>query len=167
MKKSSNNLNRLSDQELKDIYNGVASMKTAALQELNNRGIFIEGGKFTKRIVKTGKHIELFLRNCGFQYCASLGKRGCPYPSGCCEFLADIKDNKQFDSNLYCFQINGQGLSEIQSINEPVLFSINGKDPSITPLFAYSKEYQNFKAMIEGESDKFDFSPAFKNWRFN
>lgn len=162
-----NNLNRLSDQELKDIYNGVPSMKTSALRELNKRGIFLEGNKFTKRIIKTPKNIEMFLRESGFDYFASLGKRGCPYPSGCCEFIADIKDNKKFDNTIYCFQINGEGLSEIQSIDEPVIFSVNGKDPSITPLAIYSKEYPSFKAMIEGESDKVDFSSALKTWRLN
>lgn len=167
MKTKTSNLNLLSDQELKDIYNGVSSMKKSALKELNKRGIFIEGKKFTKRIIKNAKNIEMFLRDCGFDYFASLGKRGCPYPSGCCEYLADIKDNKQFDNTLYCFQVNGQGLSEITSVDEPVIFSVNGKDPSITPMYAYSKEYPNLKAMIEGESDKVDFSSALKNWRLN
>ena len=162
-----NNLKHLSDQELKDIYNGVESMKKSALKELNQRGIFADGGTFTKRIVKTGKNVEMFLRDCGFDYFASLGKRGCAFPSGCCEFVANIPNDSKFDNKLYCFQINGEGISEIESIDEPVVFSVNGKDPSITPLFTYSKTYPNFKAMIEGELDKGCFSSALKTWRLN
>jgi hypothetical protein len=67
---------------------------------------------------------------------------------------------------LYCYQINGEGISKIESLDEPAIFCINGKDPSITPMYSYSKEYPNLKALVMGESHRNIFKNGLKNWKF-
>ncbi len=152
-----NNLKHLSDQELIDIYNGVNSMKEKAMNELNNRGVFCNNdGSFTQRTVKTGKQIEMFLRLAGFDYLASLSKNTM-YASGCCEYV------KPMDA-LFSYQINGDGLSEIKSVKDTVIFSENGADPSVTPMYRYSKIYPNFREMIIGEKHRGIFNEALINY---
>jgi hypothetical protein len=155
------NLHLLSDDDLIELYKSSKSVKKTILIELNKRGITLVGKKFSKRILKTGRNIEMFLKECGFTYYASKINGNNRYASGCCEFIKE-----KIGDELYCFQINGLGLTEIKSVSEPVIFSINGKDPSITPQAFYVKEYSSFQEMVSGESDKLNFI-ALNNWSFN
>src|ERR1700722_16576172 len=122
------NLHLLSDDDLINLYKGSESAKKSILNELKKRGITLVGKEFSKRILKTGRNIETFLKECGFVYYASKLSGNNRYASGCCEFIKE-----KLGDALYCFQINGLGLAEIKSVNEPIVFSINGKDPSVTP----------------------------------
>lgn len=157
MEKAVNNLTHLSNQELIDIYNGVSSMKEKAIKELNSRGVFYKKGNFTKPFVKTAKQIEMFLRSAGFEYLASLPKNGNYHASGCAEYVKPI-------DNLYSYQINGEGLSEIKSIHDAVIFSENGSDPSVIPTYRHHIHYSNFIEMINGEKHRGIFNEALKNY---
>ncbi len=104
-----------------------------------------------KQQIKIAADIRRFLGLCGFQYTAA--------GNGCHEFTKEKKGDK-----LYCYQINGEGLAEIKSPNEKIIFSINGIDPSVTPLAIYTKEYPNLQALVDGEKEKINFEPAFEKW---
>ena len=147
------NLNKLSNQELIDIYYGESLIRAKAKIELNKRGLYEEKGDFGKRLIKTGKNIEIFLKDVGFSYFASLPRKE-NQASGCCEYHLPIDKNR-------LFQINGLGLSEIESLKDPVEFSIQNTD---TMMGEYNKEYPDFEAMVNGEKDKVDFSVGFKRW---
>lgn len=106
-----------------------------------------------KKIIKTKKDIQTFLITCGFERFNSIY-------SGVCEYLKDIQGD-----DIYVYQINGEGITDIESPDEMVIFCENGKNPSITPMYRYSKEYQNLKAMVEAESNRgIDFSGGLKKW---
>lgn len=152
-------LKLLSDDELIELYKGSKSIKKLILAELKDRGIEYVNKSFTKRMIKTPKSIVLFLRDCGFDCGHSKQDGKNPYASGICEFWKEIKGDDK-----YCFQINGEGLSEIKSVNEPVYFSINGKDPSITPMYKRCTLYPNFKSLIESENKLVDFSKGLMNF---
>lgn len=103
--------------------------------------------------INTAEQAEKFLKDCGFIGYHSVF-------SGVGEYIAD-KENDE----LYCYQINGEDITRVADLNEAVIFTINGKDPSITPLYSYSKEYYNFKEMIDGEKHRNIFNEGFKNWK--
>lgn len=152
------NLKLLSDDDLINLYRNTKETKAAILKELNNRGIKVTENKII-RSVKTGRQIETFLKAAGFTYLASKRDMANPYGSGCGCFVKEIKGNKD-----YVYQINGVGISEIESINEPVLFSENGCDPVKTPMYRYSKEYPDFYSMVRNESKRGVFDIALKNY---
>lgn len=109
--------------------------------------------KNDKKEIKTQKDIRQFLIDCGFD----------PLWSDehvLQEYLKEIKDD-----DLYVYQINGDGISDIENLDDTVYFSENGKDPSITPMYRYSAEYPNLKAMVEAESKRgIDFSKGLRKW---
>lgn len=101
--------------------------------------------------LNTAEQAEQFLKDCGFKHLAPL--------SGIHEYIREKEGDKE-----YCFQINGADLSNIESFNEIVVFTINGIDTSTTPMYCYIKQYPNFKAMIDGEKHRNIFNDGFKNW---
>lgn len=106
----------------------------------------------TKKRVKTSKDIRSFLKACSFEPCTS--------GNGCCEYLKEISGD-----NLYVYQINAEAITDILFVDEKVFFSENGKDPSITPMYRYSVEYPNLKAMVEEETKRgIDFSGGLEKW---
>lgn len=107
----------------------------------------------TRKIVKTQKQIRTFLMDCGFE-------PAWPTGHGLQSYMKEIKGD-----HLYEYQINGCDISDIETIDEIVFFTENGIDPDKTPMYRYSVEYPNLKAMVEAESKRgIDFSRGLKKW---
>lgn len=151
-----NNLHLLSDEELILLYENKSSIRKQIIAELRNRGIEYRSGKFTQRTIKTAKNIEMFLRECGFEYFASLSKFGYRYPSGVCEYT--MTDSK------YLYQINGEGISEIETPNDETWITIYPltNNPNWEK-YTYQKKYHSFTDLITKER-KVNFSSGLSKW---
>lgn len=97
-----------------------------------------------KKVLNSPENIKAFLRDCGFIHMTG--------GNGCHEYIAPIEGD-----DIYVYQINGIGLSEIKSVDQPVIFSVNGKDPSVTPLAKSITEYPNLQMLIDDESIGLNF----------
>lgn len=105
-----------------------------------------------KKIVKTKKDIRSFLIASGFK------------PAWCKESVTQEYIKPIADEDLYVYQINGEDITDIESLDEPVFFSENGKDPAETPMYRYSKQYPNLKAMVEGERKRGVVFKGLRKW---
>lgn len=108
--------------------------------------------KKKKQKIKDNKGIQKFLAICGFARIS--------YNGTFCEYHKEIKGD-----DIYDYQINGLDISDIDTIDEPCIFSENGIEPSETPMYRYSQEYPDFRSMIKGESKRgVDFSKGLKKY---
>lgn len=153
-------LKLLSDETLMALYKNAPKIKMAIIKELSKRGIELSGKIFKKRALTTANHIPRFLKDCGFDaFESKISLAHNPYGSGVHEYWAENPNEK-----LYNYQVNAIGLSEITAINDPIIFSINGIDPSITPLPKYTKQYPSFIDMVLGEQYTGIFNKGLLKW---
>lgn len=109
--------------------------------------------RMNKKNIKSKEDIRQFLIDCGFDPAWGKG-------SWLQAYMKKITGDR-----LYEYQINGRDISEIETLEEAVFFTENGIDPSIIPMFRYSVEYPNLKAMVEAESKRgIDFSGGLEKW---
>ena len=106
----------------------------------------------TKRLIQTPADVLHFLVDCGFVW-VTLG--------GCYEYHKPIPN--EYD---YVFQINDEGFEDIKSLNTPIIFTENGRDPSTHPLSRYEKSYPSLKEFVEAENERVDFSQGLSKWYF-
>lgn len=104
------------------------------------------------KIITTKKNIRSFLIASGFK------------PAWCKESVTQEYIKPIADEDLYVYQINGEDITDIESLEEPVLFSENGKDPIETPMYRYSEKYPNLKAMVDGEIKRGVIFKGLRKW---
>ncbi len=144
-------LAKLSDADLILKYRSCVKRKERILSEISRRGINHLIDADFKRTIQSAKTIELFMKDCGFDYFASIAKKKARYPSGCCEFHLLVDEN--------VIQVNGEGLSELTSLEDSAIISMFNKKDYEKSIF--SKSYATLKQLIQSEQQYFS---KLSNW---